>query len=485
MRRNARAVALTLMSALLAGCFGEEAPQPLRSDPSVRATPRVEPLPGALDTTTAARLSGAFRDAASFALPSVVQVLVTARATAPGRSSRVLPADTLQQGAGSGFILDEQGHILTNDHVVRGAARVAIRLMDGREYEAAIVGTDPNTDVAVARIDIRDGQLPAALLGDSDQLAVGDWVIALGNPLGLEFTVTAGVVSAKGRSTGILRNASNTQLESFIQTDAAINPGNSGGPLVDLQGRVIGINTAIQTQTGYFSGAGFAIPINLAAKVASDLIRDGVVRRPRIGVALQDVNAADAEVYSLSDISGAEIVSVTPGDAGEKAGLRMGDVVVSVEDTPIRTVTELQSFIARFQPGDVVELGLIRYGEPFVAQVRLGEFEAAQRVAVAEPRQREGPDLLGFTYEAMSQRRAGPFPDGGVLISGIDRHGPLFEAGLFGGSSVRIVSLNGESIVTVEDMDRIAAGLRPGRTVSLVVQMTPDAAPTIYNYRAR
>jgi serine protease Do len=484
MRKNARAVALTLTSALLAGCLGEEAPPQLRSDPSVRATPRVEPLPGALDTTTAARLSGAFRDAASFALPSVVQVLVTARAPANGSRGALSP-DTLQQGAGSGFILDDQGHILTNDHVVRGAARVAIRLMDGREYEATIVGRDPNTDVAVARIDNQEGRLPAALLGDSDQLAVGDWVIALGNPLGLEFTVTAGVVSAKGRSTGILRNASNTQLESFIQTDAAINPGNSGGPLVDLHGRVIGINTAIETRTGFFSGAGFAIPINLAAKVASDLIRDGVVRRPRIGVALQDVNAADAEVYGLSEISGAEIVSVTSGDAGEKAGLRMGDVVVSVEDTPIRTVTELQSFIARFHPGDVVQLGVIRYGEPFVAQVRLGEFEAAQRVAVAEPRQREGPDLLGFTYEAISQRRAGPFADGGVLISGIDRHGPLFEAGLFGGASVRIVSLNGQSIATVEDMDRIAAGLRPGRTVSLVVQMTPDAAPTIYNYRAR
>lgn len=480
--RKTLTAALALAVLWTTGCGGGEPESTeLRTDPRVRPAPRMEPLPGALDTTTAARLSATFRDAASFALPSVVQVLVTARAGAHPFITR----DSLQQGAGSGFILDEEGHILTNVHVVREAERVAVRLSDGREYEARIMGADPNTDVAVLRVEQNgDVALPAALLGDSDQLAVGDWVIALGNPLGLEFTVTAGVVSAKGRSTGILRNASNTQLESFIQTDAAINPGNSGGPLVDLQGRVVGINTAIQTTTGFFSGAGFAIPINLAAKVASDLIMHGVVRRPRIGVSLQDVSAADAEVYRLREITGAEIVSVTPGDAGERAGLRMGDVVVSVNGSPIRTVTELQSLIARFQPGDVVELGVIRYGEPLVASVRLGEFEPAPRVAAVEPRRRRGPELLGFTYEVQSQRRAGPFPEGGVVIASIDRHGPLLEAGL-GRTGLRVVSLNGEEIGTVADMDRIAGGLRPGETVSLVVQETPDSPPTIYNYRAR
>jgi serine protease Do len=350
-----------------------------------------------------------------------------------------------------------------------------------------VVGTDPNTDVAVVRVSANGAQLPASVLADSDELAVGDWVLALGNPLGLEFTVTAGVVSAMGRQTGVLRLSSAFALEAFIQTDAAINRGNSGGPLVDLQGRVVGINNSIESTTGFFAGAGFAIPINLAAKVARDLIRDGVVHRPRIGVALQDVNSADAELYKLSEISGAEIIQVSPDMPGAEAGLEMGDVVVSVDGKAVRTVAELQARIARLQPGERTTLGIVRYGTPLERVVRLGEFEPAPVVAAARPARR-GKELLGFTYGEVSQQRAGPFPDGGVEISSVDPFGPLPENNLFVRGPTtrpRIVSINGQQVRTVEDMDRIATQLRPGQLVSLIVRAGEGDAPLIYNYRAR
>ena len=464
---------------MVTGCgSGDGAVAQTRSD-QVRAAPRLEPMPGALDTTTAAQLSGAFREAAMRALPAVVQVRVIAR---PHVNRAGLPDTLRASGTGSGFFLDADGHILTNHHVIESAERVAVTLTDGREFEAEIVGSDSDTDVAVIRVDAEDLELPTSLLADSDELAVGDWVLALGNPLGLQFTVTAGVVSALGRQTGILASQGTTALESFIQTDAAINPGNSGGPLVDLHGRVVGINTAIQTRTGYFTGAGFAIPINLAAKVAGDLINDGVVHRPRIGVALQDVNGADAELYGLTEISGAEIVQVTPGQPGADAGLEMGDVVVTVDGAAVRTVAELQDRIARLQPGDVTTLGIIRYGTPLETAIRLGEFEAGERVASVERPERSGADLLGFSYDAVSDRRVGPFSDGAVEITGIDPYGPLFEVGVRGPQ--RIVSVNGTVIREPSDLDRIAQDLRPGQIISLVLT-TRTSPPTIHNYRAR
>jgi serine protease Do len=411
-----------------------------------------------------------------------VQVRVTARR--PRGRLGTSPDTVLAGGSGSGFFIDGEGHLLTNYHVIHEAERVAVTLSDGRDFEAAVIGADPNTDIAVLRVDAGGGTLPFADLGDSDAIAIGDWVIALGNPLGLRFSVTAGVISALDRQTGILRNGDNTQLEAFIQTDAAINPGNSGGPLVDLQGRVVGINTAIETQTGLFSGTSFAVPINLAAKVASDLIRYGVVHRPRIGVALQDVNSADAELYGLEEISGAEIVQVDPNMPGAEAGLQLGDVVVMLDGVPIRTVAELQTRIARFQPGDRPTLGIIRYGEPMEKVVKLGEFEGAARVAVAAPPERSGRDLLGFTYGAVTGRRVGAFDDAAVEITGVEPFGPAAEQ-IGPATGVRILSVNGEDIREPAQLDRIADALRPGQLVSLVILRAAGVPPTIYNYRAR
>src|SRR5690606_14965002 len=216
-------------------------------------------------------------------------------------------------GSGSGFIISRDGYVLTNNHVVESANRVTVTLTDNREFEAEVVGRDPNTDVAVLKIDAQD--LPAVRLGDSDGLEVGDWVLALGYPMSLGETVTAGIVSAKGRSIGIMQknDGASAPLEHFIQTDAAINPGNSGGPLINLSGEVVGINSAIAAATGSYSGYGFAVPIQLAKRVADDLIRYGAVHRPRLGVMIGDVTPADVEVFRLPGSSGAVVKSEPEG----------------------------------------------------------------------------------------------------------------------------------------------------------------------------
>jgi serine protease Do len=451
-------------------------------------------VPVALDTVTASTLSGAFRGAANVALPAVVQIRVINRDDRSSRWRRNAgtdePEDNRSAATGSGFVYDDQGHILTNNHVIESAERVTVVLADGRDFNARVVGADPNTDVAIIRVDRRPGEvLPVSQVGDSDALRVGDWVLALGNPLGLQFTVTAGIVSAKGRSIDILRNSTNTQLESFIQTDAAINPGNSGGPMVDLLGRVVGINSAIESRTGYFSGAGFAIPMNLARKVADDLIRYGVVHRPRLGVIIQDVTAADAEVYRLPAIVGAEIASVTPGEPAANAGMQMGDVVVSLNEESIQSVTDLQAKVARFQPGEKVRLGVIRYGSPLEVTVQLGEFKPGPERVAATPRPAAGAALLGFRVGVLSQRAArlvGRPTDETVAITEVDPFGPAADAAV-PRNGVILLKINGKDIHSERDVQAAAAGLRPGEVVSLVV-LPPtgeDAAPTIYNYRVR
>lgn len=452
-----------------------------------------------LDTLTASSLSGAFRSAAATALPAVVQVDVQSRAE--GRVMRLpfnipgMPEGEeapIQRGTGSGFIIDESGHVMTNNHVVEGAERIVVRLADGREFDAAVVGADPNTDVAVIRIQAAKGEsFPVSQFGDSDALKVGDWVLALGNPLGLDFTVTAGIVSAKNRSIDILRNETNTQLEAFIQTDAAINRGNSGGPMVDLLGRVVGINTAIESPTGYFAGAGFAIPVNLARKIAGDLISYGVVHRPRLGIQITPVDAADAQVYGLPNVSGAEISTPPePGTPAAEAGLEMGDVIVSIDGEEIRNVAELQARVARMRPGETVDVGVIRYGDRMTRKVRLGEFE---QVAARQQRTRNsGDDDMRLGFRAMpappeASELVNARGDRFVAIAEIDPSGPIAAAGLRiprGAVGPVILKLNGEDVRSVGDVQRIARSVKSGDVVSLVYAGV-NGQPTILNYRVR
>jgi serine protease Do len=460
-----------------------------------------------MDTTLAAQLSATFRAAALRALPAVLEVRVTARFSMQTRRRGDIPFQLPDSGraisGASGFIFDARGYAITNNHVVENAERIGVVLADGRDFEAEVVGSDPNSDVAVIRLRAPEGTaFPVLEVGNADELNVGDWVIALGNPLGYEFTVTAGVVSAKGRSTGILQNNDNMQIEAFIQTDAAINPGNSGGPLIDLRGRVVGVNTAIESPTGYFAGAGFAIPIELAGKVADDLVRFGAVHRPRIGVALQDVTAADAEVYKLKQIGGAEIISVTPGLPGEKAGLMMGDVVVAVNGTAVRSVTDLQYRVARFQPGQDVRLSLYRCGNAAQAgpgtactstlmerTVRLGEFNGTERSATPRPAAASGTGLLGFTMMPLPDDVRAQFgfgPGEGVLIDAIDPFGPLIEQRLRVPRNYVILRINGQPIRRIEDVNRLASSFRSGEVISMVVQgLRGDRDAAIFNYRLR
>jgi serine protease Do len=366
--------------------------------------------------------------------------------------------------------------------VVENALDISVRLVDGRELKGELVGSDPNTDVAVIKV-AADSTLPTSRLADSDVLKVGDWVLALGSPLGLRFSVTAGIVSAMNRSINVLPNG--TGLEAFIQTDAAINPGNSGGPLVDLSGRVVGVNSAIQTETGYYSGAGFAIPINLARKFAADLIRFGEVHRPRLGVSIDDVSGADAEAYRLPMIGGVEIISVTPGEAADRAGVRMGDVVVAINNEPVDATSELLARVAQYQPGETIRLDLIRYGRSLQLTVRLGEFEPAARAE--RPRAEVARNRLGFTVMALPTRYAARLGRTGQsdipVITAVD---PFSPARPRLQARQAILSLNGEA-VTVAELQRVATRFRSGDLISLVVA-DPGARtplPEIINYRVR
>jgi serine protease Do len=445
-------------------------------------------LPG--DTVTAAALSRAFRQAAQEALTGVVHVQVRTYRASANRATRGSPVDPGRgqsvEGSGSGFFFRPDGYILTNNHVVDGAQRVTVVLQDRREFDAVVLGRDPNTDIAVLKVDGEN--LPVAAVGDSDGLEVGDWVVALGYPLQLGSTATAGIVSAQGRSIGILQQSSEASapLEYFIQTDAAINPGNSGGPLVDLHGRVVGVSSAIASPTGFYSGYGFAIPINLAMRIASDLIRYGEVHRPQLGVAIDDVDPADAEIYRLRSPEGVEIIQVTAGSPAETAGLELGDVITGVDGTPVAASGALMELLARNEPGQVVKLAVVRYGAPLEVDVKLGEFEPAVRVSDLEaPTPEPGLGRLGFAAADLTPGMAARFEldsTRGVVISQIDPTGAAARAQLRAG--VVLERFNGEGIESVEDLRRATESLRPGQAVSLVVRR-PDGVQTIINYRVR
>ncbi|CAN5730160.1 Do family serine endopeptidase [soil metagenome] len=441
-------------------------------------------------------LATAFRTASRTALAGVVYVQVEAAPRAVSQipdQHRGTPFEQFfggpggpqrpQMGSGSGFIISQDGYVLTNNHVVANTSRVTVVLTDKREFDARVVGRDPNTDVAVLKIE--GTNLPTVQLGRSDGLQVGDWVLALGYPLSLGETVTAGIVSAKGKSLGIMRQSreADAPLEHFIQTDAAINPGNSGGPLVDLEGRVVGINTAIASPTGAYAGYGFAVPIELARRVADDLIRHGSVRRPKLGVQIRDAAPADVEVFGLRDARGAVVASLPEGPAKE-AGIQLGDVIVAVDGAPIKDTGDLMERVARRQPGEQVKLDLVRYGRQEQAAVRLGTFEAAT-VASSAPGRAESSATarLGLEAVEMSPALGQQFRSkhtSGVVITRVDPMGPAPQA-LTG---MQVEKVNGHEIRSVRDLQALASGLKPGSAVSIIGRAN-EGEQTIINYRLR
>jgi serine protease Do len=403
-----------------------------------------------------------------------------------------------QESTGSGFIVTADGYVLTNNHVVEGADRVKVILTDRREFKATVIGRDPQTDVAILKID--GTNLPTVVLGDDNKSRVGEWVVAIGNPLGLDFTVTAGIVSAKGRDSRRLGSLAKDRysIQDFIQTDAAINPGNSGGPLVNIRGEVIGINSAIASQTGYYSGYGFAIPITLAKAVMDDIIAHGHVRRGIVGVSLNEVTAEDAAVNKLKDISGAKVGAFVPEDGtspAQKAGVEPGDIIVKADGKVVDRVSTLQRIIRSHQPGDIVELEAMRYGNRKTFRVKLGEQPQTEQTASnASLQKKDEPDAavavvakkLGIAVEVtgtagtrVTARTGQAAPtDGdvrGVLVTDVTRGGPS-ENKLFPGMVITDVWFPEPRapISSVADLQRTLGKFKSGDYVGFKVVLPPN-----------
>ena len=446
-------------------------------------------------------LSDAFASVAEHVKPSVV-FIKSGRTERQQRPQLLVPPGLeqfmprmqqqpdFQESSGSGFIVTKDGYILTNDHVVDGSDQVTVRLLDRREFKAKVVGTDPNTDLAVLKIDA-DNLTPAPL-GDSDGSRVGEWVLAVGNPLGdnLTFTVTSGIISAKGRTLS-LPNASDRSIQDFIQTDAAINPGNSGGPLVSVRGDVIGVNSAIASQTGFYSGYGFAIPINLARRVMDQIIAHGRVQRAALGVTVRNVSPNDASYVGLPDIRGVVVEDFgSETSPARRAGLEPGDIIVSVDGAPVEYVGQLQQQIAFRRPGEAVRIEVARKGGVHkTLEVKLQELPAARAVAnsdddaAADSEDHAAASLgkLGITVapvdeDDVQQLRLKP-EQRGLIVTDVKAGGPAWGELVVpdhGGPDI-ILEVEGTPVRTTADLRKALAAQKPGGIISL----------RVYNARAQ
>ncbi len=329
------------------------------------------------------------------------------------RNQQQQPRTQPRVGTGSGVIIDKSGYIVTNNHVVQGADDIEVTLHDNRSYKATIVGTDPTTDLAL--IQIKEKDLPSLSFGNSDQVLVGQWVLAVGNPFNLNSTVTAGIVSAIGRSINILQDQ--YAIESFIQTDAAINPGNSGGALVNLEGNLIGINSAIASPTGAYSGYGFAVPSNIVKKVIEDLLQYGVVQRGYLGATIRSVDGNMAREEGLNVTRGVYVDSVFANSAASKAGLEHGDVITSIDGNAVNTSPELLGRLARYRPGDKLSLGIIRDGKNKSVEVVLNNKSGNPEVAAVDS-PATTLDALGVSLQPVDEATADKLGiDSGLRVS--------------------------------------------------------------------
>src|SRR5881296_1942463 len=486
---------LVAMAFALGLAFASAFRLPTRGEAAVRSVLQdtSRPLPQA---KAAVDLGDAFASVAEHVKPAVVFIKSERRERVSNR--RVPSFDDffnaprrpqVEQGSGSGFIVSQDGYILTNNHVVQGADRVTVRLLDNREFTAKTIGTDPNTDIAV--IKIQTTGLPTVRLGDADSTKIGNWVLAIGNPLGeaFTFTVTAGIVSAKGRGLQGL-NSGGLAIQDFIQTDAAINPGNSGGPLVNVRGEVIGINAAIASETGFYSGYGFAIPMNLAKTVMTQLIATGHVERSVIGVSVLPVRQEDAEDVRLRQISGVVVDSYT-SDAthspAKDAGIKPGDVIVALDGEPVEDVPQLQQRVGFKRPGETVQVTIVRKGgERKTVPVKLSRAPAEDEARVAsnartrlggEPGAKE--EILGISVQPLTQEdardpRLRPVlrDGGGLIVSEVSPDGQayrrLLSADDDGGPDI-IVAVNGKPTRARQELRDALKDVKSGDIVTLQV----------------
>ena len=371
------------------------------------------------------------------------------------------PQEQRRQGLGSGVIVTDDGYVLTNNHVIEGADELLVKLSDGREFDAELIGADPQTDVAILKIDT-ENELPVAVLTNSDQLRVGDIAFALGNPLGVGQTVTMGIISATGRrQIGILGQGG---YEDFIQTDAAINQGNSGGPLVDGEGRVIGINTAILSRTGGNIGIGFAIPTNLVSNVMESLIQTGTVQRGYLGVNLQPLSPELAEEFSVPDGKGALVADVVPDSPAAKAGIRRGDVIVKVGDQQVENYSSLRLMVSQTRPGTKITLTLVRNGETETAEVelgKLGEDALAAATSGGPGFALEGINVVPLNPELRQQHNI-PEEVSGLLILEVAPGSPYAQVLPPGAVIVEI------NRVAINDVAGAKQALQSGRNILLI-----------------
>ena len=365
--------------------------------------------------------------------------------------------DRKQQGVGSGFIMNKEGYILTNNHVVEDADQIKVKLASGKEFDGKIIGRDPKTDLAL--IKIAGDDLQPLKLGNSDDLKVGNWVVAVGSPFGLEQTVTAGIVSAKGRVIG------SGPYDNFIQTDASINPGNSGGPLINLQGEVVGINTAIIASG---QGIGFAIPINMAKEIAPQLQKRGHVTRGLLGVAIQDVTPELAKSLGLKDSRGALVSQVVPGGPADKAGIEQGDVIVNFDGRTVGDSKDLPRVVASTPVGKTVTVKLFRDGKEVERQAKVGEMDEENSSEAAK-----GPihPSLGITVQNLTPqiaRELGLKKSAGVVVTGVEPGSPAAEAMLQPGDVIQ--SVNRKPVKNVDEFVKIVEKAKGGGSLLLLVQ---------------
>ncbi len=364
-----------------------------------------------------------------------------------------------QRSLGSGFIIDREGYIVTNNHVIEDADQIRVKLKDGREFDADIEGRDPNTDLAL--IKIKAGKnLPVCKIGDSDALNVGDWVLAIGSPFGLEHTVTAGIVSAKGRVIG------SGPYDDFIQTDASINPGNSGGPLLNMKGEVIGINTAIIASG---QGIGFAVPINMARLIVDQLKSHGEVTRGWLGVAIQDLSDEVAEYYGIKEKKGVLVIDVFEGDPADKAGIRPKDIIVGVNGKEVDHDRDLTRMIAALEVGEKAEIKVIREGKEKMFTVEIAK-RVDEKVA-SKHESKESDDQLGIQVSGLSEslrRRHNITDTEGVIVTHVESGEKGEKAGIMVGDIIK--EINHKPVESINDYRKIIADLDSGESIDMFIK---------------
>ena len=418
-----------------------------------------------------------FQPIVETAAPAVVKILVESEAQAMPSADeleelpeylrrffefRGQPPQRQRQNTGSGFIISEDGYIVTNHHVVEGATSVTVRLLDRREFEAEIVGTDIRSDLALLKIESED---LSVLTIAEDDVAVGEWVLAIGSPFGLDFSVTAGIVSAKGRS---LPTEAGENYVPFIQTDVAINPGNSGGPLFDLEGKVVGVNSQIFTRSGGSIGLSFAIPAVVVRNVVMQLKTSGEVTRGWLGVSIQDVDRDLAESFGLDRPRGALIAQVGSGSPAEDAGLQSGDIILEFDGQPINSSSDLPHVVGLIAPGSKVEAVVRRDGRNKTLKVVVGGLDAGERPSVSGlgPGANDDEAIFGMVVETADEEMMAELGlSGGVLVLEVTPESPAAMAGIVGGDVV--TRLGSSAVQSINDFEAAIARLQPGQSVAI------------------